>query len=184
MNASARRRLLAPSLLLAAALAGCGGSSQPSGDAPAAKLDACTLFTYEDAEAVAGESLGTMASTLDEAVGRDPSECLYNSGTETQPRILSLLIRYHRSPEAAKRLQKSSRSSFNAMAGGQVQEIPGLGDGALWVGSRIQQLHVVAGSRQFVITVQSPDGTDQLPKARQIAVKILERLQASEKKSA
>ena len=65
-----------------------------------------------------------------------------------------------------------------------MQEIPGLGDGALWVGSRIQQLHVVAGSRQFVITVQSPDGTDQLPKARQIAVKVLERLQASEKKSA
>ena len=57
MNASARRRFLAPSLLLAAALTGCGGSSQSSGNAPTAKLDACTLFTYEDAEAVAGESL-------------------------------------------------------------------------------------------------------------------------------
>src|SRR5262245_56230897 len=168
-------------LLLCAALAGCGGSSQPS--APAAKLDACTLFTYGDAQAAAGESLATMASTLDEAVGRDPSECLYNAGTEAQPRILSLLIRYHRSPEAAQRLQKSSRSTFNTMSGGQVQEVPGLGDGALWVGGRIQQLHVVAGSRQFVITVQSPDGTDQLPKARQVAVKVLQRLPASEKKS-
>lgn len=184
MNASARRRLLAPSLLLAAALAGCGGSSQPSGNAPAAKLDACTLFTYEDAEAAAGESLATMSSALDDALGRDPSECLYNSGTETRPRILSLLIRYHRSPEAAKRIQNSSRSSFNTMSGGQTREIPGLGDGALWVGGRIQQLHVVAGSRQFVITVQSPDGTDQLPKARLIAVKVLQRLKASEKKSA
>ena len=184
MTASARRRLLAPSFLLAAALAGCGGSSQPSDDAPAAKLDACTLFTYEDAETAAGESVSTMASTLDEAVGRDPSECLYNSGTETQPRILSLLIRYHRSPEAAKRLQKSSRSSFRAMSGGQVREVPGLGDGALWVGGRIQQLHVLAGSRQLVITVHSPDGTDQFPKARQIAVKVLERLKASEKKAA
>lgn len=183
MNASARRRLLAPSFLLASALAGCGGSSQSSDNA-APKLDACTLFTYEDAEAVAGESLATMASTLDEAVGRDPSECLYNSGTLEQPRILSLLIRYHRSPEAAQRLQKSSRSSFRAMSGGQVREISGLGDGALWVGGRIQQLHVLAGSRQLVITVQSPDGTDQLPKARQIAVKVLERLKSSETSSA
>src|SRR5262245_43525401 len=163
-------------LLLCVALAGCGGSSQPS--APAARLDACTLFTYEDAEAAAGESLGTMASTLDEAVGRDPSECLYNSGTETQPRILSLLIRYHRSPEAAKRILNSGRSTFNSLSGGQTREIPDLGDGALWVGGRIQQLHVAAGSRELVITVQSPDGTDQLPKARQIAVKVLERLKA------
>jgi hypothetical protein len=171
-------------LLLCAALAGCGGSSQSSGNAPAAKLDACTLFTYEDAEGAAGESLATMASTLDEAMGRDPSECLYNSGTETRPRILSLLIRYHRSPEAAKRILTSSRSTFNSLSGGQTREIPGLGDGALWVGGRIQQLHVAVGSRELVITVQSPDGADQFPKARQVAVKVLERLKASEKKAA
>ena len=167
-----------PTFALALALAlGCGGSSdtEPTG---APKLDACKLFTYEDAEAVAGESVASMASTLDEAVGRDPSECLYNSGTSEEPRILSLLIRYHRSPEAAKRLQESSRSSFKAMSGGQVREIPGLGDGALWVGGRIQQLHVVVDEKQLVVTVHSPDGTEQLPKARRIAVKVLERIRA------
>jgi hypothetical protein len=165
-------------LLLALALAcGCGESTRPA-DKATPRLDACRLFTYEDAEAVAGESVATMASALDEAVGRDPSECLYNSGTSEEPRILSLLIRYHRSPEAAKRLQESSRSSFRAMAGGEVKEVPGLGDGALWVGGRIQQLHVVVGEKQLVITVHSPDGTEQLPKARQIAEKVLERMRA------
>jgi len=168
-------------LLLAAALAmSCGSSSDSkSAGRPAAKLDACTLFTYDDAKAVAGESLASMASTLDQAVGRDPSECIYNSGTIEQPRILSLLIRYHRSPEAAKRLMESSRSTFSTLSGGRIQDVPGLGDGALWVGGRIQQLHVLAGSRELVITVQSPDGTDQLPKARQAAVKVLERLKAT-----
>ena len=178
MNTSARRRLLAASLMLAAALVmSCGGASDSkSAGKPTAKLDACTLFTYDDAKAVAGESLAPMASTLDQAVGREPSECIYNSGTVEQPRILSLLIRYHRSPEAAKRLQESSRSTFNALSGGKVQDVPGLGDGAIWVGGPIQQLHVLAGSRELVITVQSPDGTDQLPRARQIAEKVLARL--------
>jgi len=38
---------------------------------------------------------------------------------------------------------------------------------------------VLAGSQQLVITVQSPDGTDQLPRARQIATRALERLRAA-----
>jgi hypothetical protein len=172
-----RRRLQIPLLLLVLSAA-CGPSSDSTATSPA-KVDACTVFTYEDAKAIAGESLASMASTLDEAMGRDPSECLYNSGTLEQPRILSLLIRYHRSPEKAKRLQESSRSSLSSISGGKVQDIPGLGDGALWVGGRIQQLHVLADSRQLIITVQSPDGTDQLPKARQAAVKILARLKPS-----
>jgi hypothetical protein len=174
-----------PSLLLLAALAACGPSSDSGSQAAQApKVDACTLFTYEDAKAIAGESLASMASTLDEAVGRDPSECIYNSGTLDQPRILSLLIRYHRSPEAAKRIQESSRSSFNSLSGGRVQDVPGLGDGALWVGGRIQQLHVLEGERELIITVQSPDGTDQLPQARQIAEKIQERMKAGAKPAA
>ena len=70
------------------------------------------------------------------------------------------------------------RAALSAISGGKVQDVPGLGDGALWVGGRIQQLHVLAGGRQLIITVQGPDGTDQLPKARQAAVKVLERLKA------
>jgi hypothetical protein len=177
VTSSACRRL--PSLLLLAALAACGPTSDS--DAPQAateKVDACALFTYEDAKAIAGESLAGMASTLDEARGRDPSECIYNSGSLEQPRILSLLVRYHRSPKAAARVQKSSRSSFRRMSGGKVQDVPGLGEGALWVGGRIQQLHVLTGDKQLVITAHSPDGTDQLPQARQIAVKVLERLES------
>jgi hypothetical protein len=177
LNVSIRRST--PSLLLLAVLAACGPSSDPgTPETPVEKVDACTLFTSEDAEAIAGESIAAMASTLDEAVGRDPGQCIYNSGTLERPRILSLLIREHRNPEAAKRILASSRSAFSSLAGGQVQDVPGLGDGALWVGGRIQQLHVLAGSRQLIVTVQSPDGTDQLPRARRIAVKALERLKS------
>ena len=182
MNTSSHRRLvIAPFLLAAALAAGCGGSDSETaqtGDAKEAPLDACTLFTYEDAQAVAGETIAVMSSTLDDARGRDPGQCLYNSGTLDQPRIISLLIRQHRTPERAKRFQESSRSSLRSMAGVEVRDAPGLGDGALWVGGRIQQLHMIKGDRQFVITVQSPDGKDQLLRARQIAEKVLARLNA------
>jgi hypothetical protein len=185
MNQALNRRLRIPLFLVAVIALGCGGSANPSKEtdkadakAEAPKLDACQLFTYEDAEAIAGESLAAMASTLDEAQGRNLGECIYNSGTIEQPRILSLLIRPHRSPESAQRVLEGGRSTFASMTGGQVQDVPGLGDGALWVGGRIQQLHVLRGETELVITVQSADGTDQLENARQLAGKILSRLQS------
>lgn len=169
---------IAPFLIAALSMAGCGGPSASKTAAPS-KVDACRLFTEEDAAAVAGETLASMNSTFDQAKGRNPLECIYNSGSIDQPRILSLLIRQHGSAEAAKDLQESSRSTLESISGGQARDVSGLGDGALWVGGRIQQLHVLAGSRQLVITVQSPDGADQLPRARQIATRALERLRAA-----
>ncbi|HEX4965292.1 MAG TPA: hypothetical protein VF173_31070 [Thermoanaerobaculia bacterium] len=159
-------------LLLAVAVA-CGPAEKVT---PPLKVDACALFTEEDARSIAGESIAGMSSTLDEARGRDPGQCIYNSGNLEQPRILSLLIRQHRSPEAAKRTQEASRSTFATISQGHVQDVPGLGDGALWVGGTLQQLHVLRGAVELVITVQSPDGTDQLKPARQIAEKALTRL--------
>jgi len=176
MNPSVRRRLLAvPFLLLAAGCSG-GPDDQPVPAGP--PLDACALFTFDDARAVAGESIAPMASTFDEAKGRDPGQCIYNSGTIDQPRILSLVIRPFRSVARAKQFQESSRSTLSTISRGKVQDVPSLGDGAYWVGGQLQQLHLRQAHREFVITVQSPDGTDQLARARQIAEKVLGRLKA------
>jgi hypothetical protein len=181
------RLLNAPFLLAAAlfatfvaSLAGCGGADSKA--SRPLNVDACQLFTDEDAQAVAGETLAQMSSTLDEAKGRNPLECIYNSGSLDQPRILSLLIRQHGSAAAAKDLLESSRSTLSSMSAGNTRDVRGLGDAALWVGGRIQQLHVATGSLQLIITVQSPDGTDQLDRARQIAARVLERLKAMPKK--
>ncbi|HTG36828.1 MAG TPA: hypothetical protein VLB76_28255 [Thermoanaerobaculia bacterium] len=177
---SSRRLLIAPFLLSTLLIVGCGRSSDSDAPAgPALKVDACQLFTDKDAQAIAGDTLAGMSSTLDEAQGRNPLECIYNSGTLDQPRILSLLIRPHRG--TAKDFLESSRSSLSSMSGGKVQDVPGLGDSALWVGGRLQQLHVATGNLQLIITVHSLDGTDQLPKARQIATLALERLKSAPK---
>jgi hypothetical protein len=178
------RLLIAPFLLaaaLSASLAGCRGGADPRPGEPL-NVDACQLFTDQDAQAIAGETLAAMSSTMDEAMGRNPLECIYNSGSLEQPRILSLLIRPHRSASAARDFLESSRSALGAMSAGKVQDVRGLGDAALWVGGRIQQLHVAKGNLQLIITVQSPDGTDQLDRARQIASRVLERLKTAPKK--
>ena len=175
------RLLIAPFLFaaaLSAALAGCRGGVDSKPSAPL-NVDACQLFTDKDAQAIAGETIAAMSSTLDEAKGRNPLECIYNSGSLDQPRILSLLIRPHRSASAAKDFLASSRSALSSMSAGKVQDVRGLGDAALWVGGRIQQLHVATGNLQLIITVQSPDGTDQLDRARQIASRVLERLKSA-----
>jgi hypothetical protein len=181
LTTSTRRLLLAllPLAVLAAACGGGADSKAGAGSAP--KLDACQLFTEQDVQAVAGDTLAALSSTMDEAKGRNPLECIYNAGTLDQPRILSLLVRPHGSASAAKDFLASSRSTLSSIAGGKVEDVPGLGDGALWVGGRIQQLHVVAANQELVITVQSPDGTDQLPRARQIATRVLDRLRAAAK---
>ena len=148
------RLLFAPFLLaaaLSASLAGCRGGADSRPGAPL-NVDACQLFTDQDAQAIAGETLAAMRSTLDEAKGRNPLECIYNSGSLDQPRILSLLIRPHRSASAAKDVLESSRSALSAMSAGQAQDVRGLGDAALWVGGRIQQLHLATGSLQLIIT--------------------------------
>jgi hypothetical protein len=186
LTISSRRLLIAPFLLaatLAALIVGCGRSSgsNAGADLPP-KVDACALFTEQDAQSIAGEMLASLSSTLDEAKGRNPLECIYNIGSLDQPRILSLLVRQHRGASGAKDFLESSRSTLSSMSGGKVQDVSGLGDGALWVGGRIQQLHVATRNLELVITVQSPDGTDQLPRARQIATRALERLQALPKK--
>jgi hypothetical protein len=123
-----------------------------------------------------------MSSTIDEAKGRNPLECIYNGGSLDQPRILSLLIRPHPSASAARDFLDSSRSTLSAMAAGKVRDVRRVGDAALWVGGRIQQLHLVKGNLELIITAQSPDGTDQLDRARQIAARVLERLKTAPKK--
>ena len=85
------RLLIAPFLFVAtlsASLAGCRGGADSKAGAPP-NVDACQLFTEEDARTIAGETLAAMSSTIDEAKGRNPLECIYNSGSLEQPRILS-----------------------------------------------------------------------------------------------
>ena len=175
------RRALGSALCLPALallLAGACGPSTPSGanaaDSP--KIDACELFTMEDAAAVAGESVSGMSSTLEDAKGRDLLSCAYNAGNTNQPRILSLVVRVHPSAEAAASTLEATQSALSPMVRGDVRSVPGLGDGAVWAGGSLQQLHVRKGDKQLLITAQIGDGAIAFEAAKKIAERVLARL--------
>jgi hypothetical protein len=170
------RLLLLPLSLLAA---GCGGEPDSEPEKPPLVINACALFTADDAKAIAGEVSGTMSSTFDKAKGGDPGQCVYISGSAAAPRVLSLQVRQFPTSKAAARTHEGSRSTLERLSRGNLQEVPGLGDGALWVGGALQQMHVLRKNLQLVITIQSTEGQDQKAAAQGVAAKALERLQGA-----
>lgn len=169
--------------LLAAAslslLGACGPQQEPAGSpaspAPAAagQIDACRLFPQSEAAAIAGESVNFRTSVLGEASGRDPALCAYNSGTGEPPKILSLKVTQAASPEAARRLLDTSRS---LLRGARPQDVAGVGDGAFWAGTNLQQLHAAAGNLHLVVTIQLQDGGNHREHAEEVARRALTRL--------
>ena len=158
--------------LAALTLAACGPGEK---NEPPVKLDACALLSPEDVKAVAGWAVtGTLSSTLEDTVGRDPSRCAYSTGTNDSPAGLVMEVRQFPNTGAATRAFAGSRSGLSHLAGGELQDIGDLGDEAVWVGRDIQQLHIRQG--RFYLLITSQTGERQLLVARQIADRALPRL--------
>ena len=174
MAASSRQVFL--SLALPALLAGCGPTSNPKATqtaAPVRQVDACTLFTAADAQAVlAEEEVVEMSSFLSEGQKtKDPSQCGYNAGSDPS-KVVRIEVRRAASPEAVQSAFDSTRS---LLSGSAPQDVPGLGDGAFWVGGTLEQLHVRKGAAQLIVTSQPGEGKDPLTVAKSIAGKALAR---------
>jgi hypothetical protein len=188
-RATATRRW-AGALLLAAgggALLCCGqGGAAGAGGARAAEstqagaaglappLDACLLMTPQDVQVVTGEVSGSLSSTLEDAVGRDPSQCAYPLVSGVPPRVVSLLVRRLEGARQAAEQQEAAHAGMGSMSGAAVEEVPRLGDAAFWVGGQLDQLHVRRGATLLIFTVQ----LDKEPEhaARLLADRALARL--------
>jgi hypothetical protein len=183
-----RRAAVACALLAACAvLAACGqggggapaagrsGAAGTAGTAGAPLPDACELLTPADVEAVTREASGSLSSTLEDAVGKDPTQCSYSLGGDLPQRMISLSLRHAPGAEEAASQQRAAESGLRSIAAGApVEELPRLGDGAFWIGGRIDQLNVRRGDTLLVFTVQLDK--DPLGAARTLAGKALARL--------
>jgi hypothetical protein len=169
--------------LAVAAACGQGGGAKAGGRQAAAGTaggqgapppDACEVMTPADVEAVARDVSGSLSSTLEDAVGKDPSQCSYSLGG-TPPRVISLSLRRLPTAEQAASQQQAAESGLRSLgAGASVEEVPGLGDDAFWVGGQIDQLHVRRGDTLLNFTVQLDK--EPLRAARTLAGKALARL--------
>lgn len=177
----ARSRGPAP-LLLAALLAACGGSEDATGPAIPENLDACAVFLPEQARAMSGSAVAILSSTIEDASEtRYRLQCTYNAGTMENPRLLSLEYRPAPSVRAAESRMKSGRSYLRTLSRSEVQDVPGLGEEAMWAGGSVQQLHVRTGAVQIVVTMQV--GQNALGKARQVATRAIDRLKTAPAKT-
>ena len=153
-------------LLLGALLAACSDRPAPDLMVPEG-FDACAVLTFEEARAFAGVPVAGVSSLLDDAVGRSRLECSYNAGTVEHPKLLSLQVRPAPSARAAARRVESNRSFLRTRTKGDVKDVSGIGDKAIWAGGADQQLHVSKGAVQLIVTMQA--GKDPLGAARKVA---------------
>ena len=136
---------------------------------------ACDLLTQADAEALAQEVSGSLSSTLDDAVGKDPGQCSYTLGADTPPKTISLIVRRAASPEQAAGQQEAAESGLQSLSySARIEKVAGLGDDAFWVGGQLDQLHVRRGDTLLNFTVQVDK--QPLAAARTLAGKALARL--------
>lgn len=172
---------LAPGALLT----GCGpGEDKP----PALEIEACRLFPFKEALAIAGEAGigGTLSSTLDDGLGKgNPLECVYTDGASQRPRILSLQVRPFASKKEAQGVFHSTEGRLGALAGVEPVAVPGLGEKAVWAGGQIGQLHVLHNHLQLIFTSQgAPDDATGLASAKAVAEKVLPRIAELEQAAA
>lgn len=172
--------LLAPLLLASCGDSAASKSGEEKGASPAnpavSPIDACDLFPDDEANAIAGGYVSGMSSTFEDARGRDPLSCAYNAGSTEQPRILSLVVRPHASPERAEKTLRTARGSLEKLTRGDLKDVPDLGDGAFWAGGSLLQLHVRKGEKQLLITCQLNDPASSFAGAQKIAQAALARL--------
>lgn len=176
-----------PALILAALLAACGGGSEAPEDAPEgaaidpATLNACELFTVADAlQFNGGQPVAPRSSTFDDAArSGNALTCSFNTAVATpdQPKVLGLEIRPARDARAAARNMESSRAMLKRLSGGEIQEVPGLGEKAMFAGGSLHQLHVLKGNLVLVVTAQTDNPPRSLYIAKLVAQRVLQRLE-------
>jgi hypothetical protein len=174
-----------PALTLAVLLTACGGGGSDAPEGPTfdpASLNACELFSAGDAlQFNGGKPVMPMSSTYADAAGTGGSlSCSFNTSVATpdQPLVLGLEIKPAKSPKAAARNLESSRGMLKRLGGGEIQEVPNLGDKALFVGGSLHQLHVLKGNLVLVVTSQTDNPAKSLYVAKLIAQRALQRLEA------
>ena len=173
-----------PALMLALLLTACGGdegSDAPEGASfDPASLNACELFTVADALQFNGrQPVAPRSSTFDDAArSGNALTCSFNTAVATpdQPKVLGLEIRPARDARAAARNMESSRSMLKRLSGGEIQEVPNLGEKAMFAGGTLHQLHVLKGNLVLVITAQTDNPARSLYVAKLIAERVVQRL--------
>jgi hypothetical protein len=166
--------------LAVALVMGCGGDAAVSDSATAANvgapaattasLNACTLLPASEITAILGETVrDSLALNMADASGAvSLSQCNY--ATTSNPAAVSLMLRRSAAGEISTGSLQSIRESIE-QAGATVEDVTGLGEGAVWGGN---QLHVTTNKGWSIVV--TPLASGGLGQARAIAERALARM--------
>lgn len=173
-------------LLSSLGFQGCGGKTEEAkngtGSAPSngsakktgGKVDACTLLTKTDAEALLGGAVKEPTTTHNENGGTLVSQCHYSN--EAGDKQVGLLARQAPSAAEAKQVFDSARRAAKGLSGVDPQTISSLGDDAYWTGGNLAQLNVLKNDLWLVISARQGKA-DRLAVTQDVANKVLSHLQ-------
>lgn len=146
------------------------GGAAAATAATAATQNACTLLPASEVTAVIGESARDSLALSMPGAGGEVSLSQCNYATVSNPAAVSLMLRRSAAAETVVSVLQGVRETFT-QSGVTGEEVPGLGDGAIWGGN---QLHVVT-TRGWSIVV-TPTVAGGLAQARTLAERALSRI--------
>lgn len=176
-------------------------AATPEAAAVKPKLDACALLTSKEIESVQGEALKETKLTGQSAGGFSMSQCFFTLPTFTNS--ISLLVAQKGEGAGAHDPKEYWRDTFHEdkgkdkdkdrdragdrakkkvaeeeEEGAPPQKVPGVGDDAYWMGSRVGGvLYVLKGNAYVRISIGGPaDQPTKIKKSKALAQKALARL--------
>ena len=180
--------------LVVAALTGCSKTESPANAdtksaertpadgavATIAPIDACSLLTREEIEAVQGEAPQDAKASQQPAGGLMMYDCLFALPTFTNSISLSVAQSSSGGDRDPRKAWQETFAAANAKASEKSpppQPVEGIGDEAFWTGNeRIGALYVLKGSRYLRISVGGPgDSAAKIEKCRALAEAAMKR---------
>lgn len=156
--------------------------ARPEEAAPAAPIDACSLITSEEIEAVQGEPLKETKPAQRAERGLAISECFFTLPTFANS--ISLSVAQKGGGPDARDAREFWQETFGDAAtkesekSGPPRKMEGVGDDAFWTGDdRMGALYVLTGSRYLRISAGGPgDQAAKIKKCQALAEMVLKRL--------
>lgn len=160
-------------------LTACGGPAVPPEPRIVLQpVDACQLIPPREAEAAAGMQLDTVGAALDNKVHEKNAKCSFGITPDGQFRMVSLEVRQFTTlGEAKKQQQDAERSLPRLTMSDELSPVEGVGDRAVWTGGELSQLHVLAGHRRLIITMEIGEQAHRKEQASRMAQRALLRLE-------
>jgi hypothetical protein len=161
-------------------------SATPINTEPVADPYACTLLTAEEAQAVQGEPFKSTKGTRRSNAGLSVSQCYFELPTAVNSIVLTVTQKAEgangRDPrenwQEIFHGEHKSEEEREEKGSKEPQKIDGLGDEALWIGTRVGgALHVLKGNCYIRISVGGAgDQAQKIEKSKTLAESVLKRL--------